>query len=69
MPNLVVTIKPEKGWDKKTTYAKLREKAARERGIITQNPDHYVVWDSSPIIKGKLSNLTLTWRYKQYPKT
>ena len=69
MPNLIVTLKPEDGWDKKTIYAKLREKAAKERSIIEQEKGFAREWDSQPIIKGDVDELTLTWRYKQYPKT
>jgi hypothetical protein len=68
MPNLIVTLKPEDGWDKKTLYTKLLEKAQLEK-IKVEKPSYVIVWDSQPLIKGKVSNLQLTWRYKRFKKS
>ena len=68
MPILTVTIKSEDGWDKKTLYRKLLEKAQLEK-IKAGKPDCVQVWDSAPLIKGKVNNLKLTWRYKQFKKS
>jgi hypothetical protein len=68
MPNLYVTMKRELGWNIKTFYTKLLEKAQLEK-IKVENSDYVLVWDARPLIKDNPDELQLTWRYKRFKKS